>query len=51
MVNEEEYKKAQLEKITHTTFIYSTEMTNYLPSSIYREFSSRSSKYFTDLSN
>lgn len=26
-------------------------MTNYLPSSIYREFSSRSSKYFIDLSN
>lgn len=26
-------------------------MTNYLPSSIYREFSSRSSKYFINLSN
>lgn len=26
-------------------------MSNYLPSSIYREFSSRSSKYFIDLTN
>lgn len=26
-------------------------MTNYLPSSVYRAFSSRSSKYFIDLPN
>lgn len=51
MVHAEEYKKSNLKKIIHTTFIYSSEMTNYLPSSIYREFCSRSSKYFIDLSN
>ena len=51
MVNVEEYKKSSLKKIIHTTFIYSTEMTNYLPSSVYREFSSRHSMYFIDLSN
>lgn len=44
-------KKSNLKKIIHTTFIYSSEMTNYLPSSIYSEFSSGSSKYFIDLSN
>lgn len=51
MVNAEEYKKSNLKKITHTTSIYSTEMTNCLPSSVYREISSRHSVYFIDLSN